>query len=112
MNHRAAIVTGGAVRIGQRISLCLAEMGYDIVLHYGKSVEEARRTRLLIEKMGVRCQMIAMDLSEIDTGPRLFDLIDPDFRIEILVNNAAIFKPSGFEGESTEWLDQHYRINF
>lgn|SRR5690606_14561835 len=110
--NKAAIVTGGAVRIGKSICLCLAEMGYDIVLHYGESKEEAQRTKILIEELGVRCQLISLNLEESNAGPKLFDQIDPSFQIEVLVNSASIFIPSGFDDESEELLDQHYKINF
>ncbi len=112
MRNQSALVTGGAVRIGKSICLCLAEMGYDIVLHYGDSQDEAESTRVLIEELGVRCQLISQNLEEASAGTKIFDQIDPSFQIEILVNNAAIFIPSGFDDESVDLLDLHYKINF
>lgn len=111
MNHKSAIVTGGARRLGKSISLCLAEMGYDIALHYGSSGEEAMETRKLIEEMGRNCQLISLDLSKPNAGPSFFDRIDSSFQIEILINSASIFKPSGFDTESEDLLDLHYAIN-
>lgn len=111
MSHKSAIVTGGAHRLGKSICLCLAEMGYHIVLHYGSSEEEARHTKKQIEEKGVKCQLLSLDLSKADAGPALFDQIDPSFNVEILVNSASIFKPSGFEDESERLLDLHYKIN-
>ncbi len=109
--NKAAIVTGGAHRIGKNICLSLANLGYSIVLHYGSSEEEARQTKDEIEANGVKCQLISQDLSQPNSGPILFDQIHPDFRIEILVNSAGIFKASGFETTSEDLLDLHYKIN-
>lgn len=110
--NKAVIVTGGAHRIGKSICMCLANLGYSIVLHYGSSEEEARQTKAEIEAIGVQCQLISLDLSQPNSGPLLFDQIHPDFRIEILVNSAGIFKASGFETISEDLLDLHYKINF
>lgn len=111
MSHKSAIVTGGAHRLGKSICLCLAEMGYHIVLHYGSSEEDALDTKKQIVDLGVQCQLLSLDLSKADSGPSLFDQIDPSFDVEVLVNSASIFKPSGFEDESERLLDLHYKIN-
>lgn len=110
--NKAAIVTGGAHRLGKSISLCLADMGYDIVLHYGQSVKEAEETKSLIEGKNVRCQLTSLDLEKTNAGPALFDQIDPTMNVELLVNNASIFMSSGFDNESEGLLDLHYKINF
>ena len=112
MSAPTAIVTGGAHRLGKGIALCLAEIGYNIVLHYGSSASEARETQKLIEEKGVKCQTISLNLAQANTGPKLFDQIDPLFDIEILVNSASIFQPSDFDDESEESLIRHFNINF
>jgi NAD(P)-dependent dehydrogenase (short-subunit alcohol dehydrogenase family) len=112
MSAPTAIVTGGAHRLGKGIALCLAEMGYHIVLHYGSSAKDANDTRKLIELKGVKCQTISLDLAMANAGPALFDQIDPLFDIEILVNSASIFQPSDFDDESEESLVRHFNINF
>lgn len=112
MKHcKAAIVTGGAHRIGKAISMSLADEGYSIVLHYGSSSDEARQTKVEIEAKGVQCQLISLDLKQSNSGPALFDKVDPHMEVKILVNSASIFEPSGFESTSEELLDLHYQIN-
>ena len=112
MSEPTAIVTGGAHRLGKSIALCLADLGYHIVLHYRSSASGARETQKLIEQKGVKCQTISLDLAQANTGPALFDQIDPVFNIEILVNCASIFQPSSFDDESEESLIRHFNINF
>ena len=41
---RVAVVTGAAVRLGRAIALALAREGADMVVHYGRSRDEAERT--------------------------------------------------------------------
>ena len=38
----AALITGGARRLGRDIALKLADSGYFIFLHYQKSIKEAK----------------------------------------------------------------------
>ena len=110
--NKAAVVTGGAHRLGKSICLCLADMGYDIVLHYGRSYREAEETKSMIEENGVRCQMISLDLAKANSGPALFDKISPSIKVEVLVNSASVFLSSGFDNESEDLLDLHYAVNF
>jgi NAD(P)-dependent dehydrogenase (short-subunit alcohol dehydrogenase family) len=53
-NKRAALVTGGAVRVGRAIALALASAGMDVAIGYHRSVDEARRTVRALEAEGVR----------------------------------------------------------
>ena len=60
---KTALVTGGAVRIGSGMALKLAEMGYDIALHYNNSQKEADKAKKEIEKKGVECKLFKADFS-------------------------------------------------
>jgi len=50
MISKAALVTGASDRIGKAIALTLAEMGFDIVLHYNNSKQKAEDLQRLIQK--------------------------------------------------------------
>src|SRR5690625_702801 len=112
MKHKAAIVTGGAVRIGKSIALRLARLDYNIVLHYHSSEEEAQKTKSTIEQLGVLCHLVQTNLKEPEAGPALFEEIPKEWEIEVLINNASIFQMSDFHDPGVERLDQHYAINF
>ena len=86
-----ALVTGAAHRLGKSFALTLAHQGYDILLHYHSSSDEALQTKLEIESLSRRVTLIQADLtkpSEIDSLLSTFNSLD------ILVNSAA-FMPSG-----------------
>ena len=44
LTGKVILVTGGAKRIGRGIALALAERGARVLIHYGASAEEARKT--------------------------------------------------------------------
>ena len=62
LRGNSAIVTGGAVRLGQALALALADEGVNIVLHYNASEKAARETASEIENRG----------GEVRSGPREF----------------------------------------
>ena len=61
----AALVTGGGRRIGRAICLELARAGFDVVIHYRSSGQEAEAVasavRWLVDAGLVTGQMIAVD---------------------------------------------------
>src|SRR5690625_6129801 len=111
MKHKAAIVTGGAVRIGKSIALRLARLDYNIVLHYHSSEEEAQKTKSTIEQLGVLCHLVQTNLKEPEAGPALFEEISKEWEIEELINNATIFQMSDFHDPGVERFDKHNAIN-
>jgi len=50
---KVALVTGAAKRVGRAIALALAEEGYYLVVHYGRSRKEAEETVDEIKHKGV-----------------------------------------------------------
>ena len=57
-----AIVTGGAIRIGQAMALHLARKGFNIALLYHSSGEASENTIKEVQSHGVQCQGYAADL--------------------------------------------------
>ena len=69
------------------------------------------RTPQLIE-LGVRCESLEIDLSQIDAPKRILDEVE--LRLgspSILVNNAAYSTRDGFEVLDAATLDAHYAVN-
>lgn len=111
--RKAALVTGGAVRIGKEISLNLARKGYDIALHYNSSEKEALATRELILKSGVKCELFRCDLSSPHDARGLVPKVAKSFGgICVLVNNASIFENIGFHEVTPQFLETDMAINF
>ncbi len=108
-----ALVTGGAKRIGRAIAFGLAEMGYDIALHYNHSLKEAQSAASEIEKKGVQCVLFQCDLNQtgevIQLMPKVFERIP---ECNLLINNASIFERARFLDTDPELLDRFLNINF
>jgi NAD(P)-dependent dehydrogenase (short-subunit alcohol dehydrogenase family) len=95
MTRPLAIVTGGAQRLGKAFALSLARMGFDILLHYHSSEEEAQRTKEEIESLGRTVQLLQADLSNPEEIASLFSQIEfilppSSFIFRVLVNSAAV----------------------
>ena len=58
---KAALVTGGAVRLGRAIAVSLARAGYDVALHYNSSEAAAHDAAEEVRSHGVRCALLPFD---------------------------------------------------
>jgi len=90
MSH-LALVTGAAHRLGKVFALTLARLGYDIILHYHSSKDEALQAQSEIESLSRRVIPIQADLTQPSEIQSLLSNIE---RLDVLVNSAA-FMPSG-----------------
>lgn len=86
-----ALVTGAAHRLGKAFALTLARQGFDIVLHYHQSLNEAIQTQAEIESVGRRVILAQADLADPAQIQFLISNLDS---LNVLVNSAA-FMPSG-----------------
>jgi pteridine reductase len=112
MPHKSALVTGAAARLGKSIALRLAKLGYSIALHHNDSINEAEKTRVLIEDLGVRCSLYKCDFSKEKDTEMLMEKILKDFSgLELLVNNASIFNRSAMTETDTALLNLTLNIN-
>jgi glucose 1-dehydrogenase len=86
-----ALVTGAARRVGRAIALGLAASGADLVIHYGRSSDEAEETAAEAEALGARVRLISADLSLPGAAESVFDGVGDLAPVQILVNSAASF---------------------
>lgn len=112
MQTGAALITGGAKRIGQAIAVALAERGWDIALHYNSSKQEAEQSQSLIEKTGQKCVLLKADLANPDQAITLAKQAKEAFpHLSLLVNNASIFEPARMTTTSQEFYDRNFNIH-
>jgi pteridine reductase len=105
LTGRAALVTGGAVRVGRAIAGAVAARGAAVVIHYRSSRAEAEGLVAEIEAAGGRAAAVAADLERPEAVRELAGVAEAAFgRIDVLVNNAAIFPSAPFlEVTEAEW---------
>jgi NAD(P)-dependent dehydrogenase (short-subunit alcohol dehydrogenase family) len=112
LKNKVALVTGGAIRVGKAIALGLAKEGAKVAIHYHRSKQEAEKTLAEINAMGGSGWLVAGDFSRVADIENVAAACFQKFnRIDILINNAAIYFPTPF-GETTErqW-DELMKIN-
>ncbi len=109
----AALVTGGARRIGAAIALALARDGYDVALHYLASTESAARTEREIQGLGRQCRLFRCDLNDHQETAALIPSVREHFsHLDVLINNASIFERGTLQETSRDLFERHFNINF
>jgi NAD(P)-dependent dehydrogenase (short-subunit alcohol dehydrogenase family) len=109
---RAALVTGGAKRLGRAIALALAEAGFDIAIHYAGSQAEAAETADAIRALGRRAVTLQADLArEAEVAPLLPAATAALGPIGVLVNNASTFERDEWDDATRESWDRHIEPN-
>ena len=108
----AALVTGGAKRLGAALALALAEDGFDVALHYHRSKDAAEATARTIEGLGRRCALLPADLTDADATLGLV----PEARMAlgppgVLVNCAALFANDRVKTLEPAKLDAQIAVN-
>lgn len=113
MTHKAALVTGGARRLGRAMALGLAAKGHDIALHYVGAADEAEETAAEISALGVNVALLQADLLFEDQTQALVSqaanaLGTP---LTVLINNASIFEYDTLETATRSSWDRHIESN-
>jgi len=109
---RAALVTGGARRIGRALSVALAQEGYAVAIHHRDSKNEAEALAVEITGAGGRAVALAADLSDesavAELLPRAMAVLGP---IGCLVNNASIFENDTVATATRDSWERHLAVN-
>ncbi len=92
LRGKVTLVTGGAVRVGRVIALALAREGADVAVGYHRSGVAARRTVSELRSLGVRAVALRADLGKpAEARGLIAAAVRRLGRIDVLVNNAAMF---------------------
>jgi len=106
------LVTGAALRVGRSIALELADASLDVAIHYRESGKEAEEVAALAREKGVRAMTIGADLTRSGDIERLFgEVLSGLGRLDVLVNNAAVFRRTTPDRLDEAEFDFHMDIN-
>jgi NAD(P)-dependent dehydrogenase (short-subunit alcohol dehydrogenase family) len=109
---RAALITGGAQRLGQAIALELAGNGFDIAIHCNTSADAAEETQAEILAMGQRAVILRANLAnEAEVHPLIAEATREIGPIGVLVNNASTFERDEWFNTTRESWDAHMELN-
>lgn len=103
------IITGSARGIGAATAALFADMGYNVVINYRTSDEEACRLCDRINESGGRAITVYADVSKRNEAEKLFSVAKAEFGfVDTLVNNAGISQQKLF----TDITDDDYDMMF
>ncbi len=108
----AALITGGAQRIGRAIALALAQRGYAVAVQARRSRADADRLVGEIMAAGGRAATVEADLADhaavLRLVPAAAGAVGP---LTLLVNNAAEFEPDEIGHLDRDRFDRHFAVN-
>jgi NAD(P)-dependent dehydrogenase (short-subunit alcohol dehydrogenase family) len=108
----AALVTGGAQRIGRALALALAKDGFAVAIHYNHSRTTADSLVERIRVNGGKAIAIDADLADEAAVTALLPRAERELGpIGCLVNNAAIFADDTVETATRESWELHLAVN-
>lgn len=92
--NRVAVVTGGARRLGRHLCLALSARGYDVVILYRTSRDDARSLEREIAAAGRRVRSFAVDVGvEAQVADVFAQIASEGGRVDVLINNVGNYNP-------------------
>lgn len=112
LSGKAALVTGGARRIGREIALQLAAAGAEVTVTYRNSRHEAEETIAAIKDLGRLAIAVECDVrSEESVRDAVVASVNFHGHLDVLVNNAAVFQSVPLDQLTLEQWDTVFATN-
>jgi 3-oxoacyl-[acyl-carrier protein] reductase len=112
-HNKTALVTGASRGIGRATALALAERGARVLVHYGRSVEEAQSVVESIHSKGGRADALRADLGTPEGATLLANQVRSIVgnQLDVLVSNAGISKAATIKDHTVEDFDNLFATN-
>jgi 3-oxoacyl-[acyl-carrier protein] reductase len=113
LRNKTALVTGASRGIGRAAAAALAEAGAHVVVHYGRSAQEAESLVAEIRRKGGHADALSADLGTPDGASILARQVRSMVgeRLDVLVLNAGISKSARIADHTVEDFDNLFATN-
>ena len=113
LQNKTALVTGASRGIGRATAAALAEAGAHVLVHYGRSNQEAESLVAEIQSKGGRADAISVDLEVPDGASLLANKLRSIIgdRLDVLVLHAGISKSARIADYTVEDFDSLFATN-
>src|SRR5260370_2364868 len=112
LSDKVAIVTGASKGIGAGIATALGAAGARVAVTYPSDGKGAERVAQAVTDNGGEAIAVGADVSKAEDVGRLLKEVDSAFgRLDVLVNNAGVFRFGAFAEITEESFHLHYNIN-
>jgi NAD(P)-dependent dehydrogenase (short-subunit alcohol dehydrogenase family) len=108
----AALITGGARRIGRALVTAAADAGYDVAIHVRAVDDEAEAAAAEVRARGRKAAILACDLRKEATTVALVGEAEAELgSVTLLVNCASVFEEDAFADMNRASWDAHMETN-
>jgi NAD(P)-dependent dehydrogenase (short-subunit alcohol dehydrogenase family) len=113
LENKTALVTGASRGIGHATAAALAKAGAHVLVHYGRSRQEAESLVVEIRRKGGRADAVSADLGTPDGASLLAKQVRSIVgdRLDVLVLNAGISKAALITDYTVEDFDSLFATN-
>lgn len=111
--NKVVLVTGSSREIGKATIIEFASNGYNVVINYIESRDEADKLKNSVEsKFNIKALVIKADVSNEKEVKNMIDTIIKEFgRIDVLVNNAGIVYDRNFDEIKVDEFKRTLEVN-
>lgn len=104
---KTVLVTGSSRGLGSSLIKEFAKNGYNVVITYNTSMEDAYKLKEEIEKYNVESGIVKCDISSENDIINLFDT----YKVDILINNAALSMDSEIMNKTKDEFMKVLEVN-
>ncbi|HEK8702545.1 TPA: SDR family NAD(P)-dependent oxidoreductase, partial [Clostridioides difficile] len=112
MKKKTVLITGGARGIGKAMSKAFAKEGYNVLVNFNKSENEAKELYTILNEKNFSVKLFKADISNREAVEDMVDYCIKEFGgLDVLVNNAGVSQDKLFTDITDEDWDNMMNIN-